>query len=175
MRNGQGVEVARGALKPEVSLIAQAGVQEYHTDGFTDSSIVAGAQASVPLFTGGLNTSLVREAQIARRQANSQIALSERIVRTQVARAWYSFQAADRAVDASARQVEAAELAYEGAQEELSVGVRTTLDVLDQEQQLLEARLSSCRLFARCAGEDVWAVLWICDGACVWDGCQPAG
>ena len=138
----QGVEVARGALKPEVSVIAQAGVQEYHTDGFTDSSIVAGAQASVPLFTGGLNTSLVREAQIARRQANSQIALSERIVRTQVARAWYSFQAADRAVAASARQVEAAELAYEGAQEELSVGVRTTLDVLDQEQQLLEARLS---------------------------------
>ena len=125
-----------------MSVIAQAGVQEYHTDGFTDSSIVAGAQASVPLFTGGLNTSLVREAQIARRQANSQIAFSERIVRTQVARAWYGFQAADRAVDASARQVEAAELAYEGAQEELSVGTRTTLDVLDQEQQLLEARLS---------------------------------
>ncbi|WP_083910911.1 TolC family outer membrane protein [Henriciella marina] len=136
------VEVARGALKPEVSVIAQAGVQEYHTDGFTDSSVVAGAQASVPLFTGGLNTSLVREAQLSRRQAATRIALSERIVRTNVARAWYGFEAADRAVDASARQVEAAELAYEGAQEELSVGVRTTLDVLDQEQQLLEARLS---------------------------------
>lgn len=138
----QSVEVARGALKPEVSVIAQAGVQEYHTDGFTDSSVVAGAQASVPLFTGGLNTSLVREAQLSRRQAATRIGLSERIVRTSVARAWYGFEAADRAVDASARQVEAAELAYEGAQEELSVGVRTTLDVLDQEQQLLEARLS---------------------------------
>ena len=136
------VEVARGALKPEVSLIAQAGVEEYHTEGFTDSSMLAGAQASFPLFTGGLNTSLVREAQLSRQQAASRIALSERVVRTSVARAWYGFLAADRAVEASGRQVEAAELAYEGAQEELSVGVRTTLDVLDQEQELLEARLS---------------------------------
>ena len=47
-----------------------------------------------------------------------------------------------RAIEASRRQVEAAEIAYEGAKEELAVGVRTTLDVLDQEQQLFEARLS---------------------------------
>lgn len=138
----QAIEVARGALKPEVSVIAQAGVQEYHTDGFTDTSVTAGAQARIPLFTGGLNTSRLREARLAREQAASQIALSERLVRTETARAWYSYRAADTAVAASERQVEAAEIAYEGAQEELSVGVRTTLDVLDQEQQLLEARLS---------------------------------
>ena len=56
--------------------------------------------------------------------------------------AWYAHLAAERAVEASKRQVDAAEIAYEGAQQELSVGTRTTLDVLDQEQQLLEARLS---------------------------------
>lgn len=138
----QSIEVARGALKPEVSVIAQAGVQEYHTEGFTDTSIAAGAQARIPLFTGGLNTSRLREARLSREQAASRIALNERLVRTEVARTWYAYLAADRAVEASERQVEAAEIAYEGAQEELSVGVRTTLDVLDQEQQLLEARLS---------------------------------
>ncbi|MEL6325022.1 MAG: TolC family protein, partial [Pseudomonadota bacterium] len=59
-----------------------------------------------------------------------------------VSQSWASYQAALIGIEASRRQVEAAEIAYEGGQEELSVGVRTTLDVLDQEQDLLEARLS---------------------------------
>lgn len=138
----EGISVARGALRPEVSAIAQAGVQEYHTDGFTDTSVVAGAQARIPLFAGGRNSSALREAKLARSQAQAQITLIERALRANVARAWYGLEATQRSVQASQRQVEAAEIAYEGAQEELSVGFRTTLDVLDQEQQLLEARLA---------------------------------
>ncbi|MEE2877751.1 MAG: TolC family outer membrane protein [Pseudomonadota bacterium] len=138
----EGIRVARGALRPEVSIIAQAGVEEYHTEGFTDSSVVAGAQARIPLYAGGANSSGLREAKLARSRAQSQLAQLQRAVRTQVAQAWYAHLAAARAVEASERQVAAAEIAYEGAQEELTVGTRTTLDVLDQEQQLLEARLS---------------------------------
>ncbi|MEQ8559722.1 MAG: TolC family outer membrane protein [Henriciella sp.] len=138
----EGVDVARGALRPEVSIIGQAGVEEYHTEGFTDTAVVAGAQARIPLYAGGGNTSALREARLSRNQAFLQISQLQRAIRTNVAQAWYAHLAADRAVAASERQVEAAEIAYEGAQEELSVGVRTTLNVLDQEQQLLEARLS---------------------------------
>ncbi|MEM5517677.1 TolC family outer membrane protein [Henriciella sp. AS95] len=138
----EAIKFAKGSLRPELAAIAQAGVQEYHTDGFTDTNFVAGAQASVPLFTGGLNASRLREAKLQRSQALSQIALNERLIRAQVAQAWYAHEAASRAVAATERQVEAAEIAYEGAQEELKVGFRTTLDVLDQEQQLLEARLA---------------------------------
>jgi outer membrane protein len=43
-------------------------------------------------------------------------------------------------IDASARQVRAAELALRGTREELQLGARTTLDVLDQEQEVLDAR-----------------------------------
>lgn len=138
----EGIKAARGALRPEVSIIAQAGVEEYHTEGFTDSSVVAGAQARVPLYAGGANSSGLRQARLARSQAQSQLAQLQRAIRTQIAQAWYTHVAAERAVEASRRQVEAAEIAYEGAQEELTAGTRTTLDVLDQEQQLLEARLS---------------------------------
>ncbi len=138
----EGVSVARGALRPEISAIAQAGVQEYHTDGFTDTSVVAGAQARIPLFAGGRNSSALREAKLNRSQAQARITLVERAIRANVARAWYGLEATQRSVEASRRQVEAAEIAFEGAQEELSVGFRTTLDVLDQEQQLLEARLA---------------------------------
>ena len=137
----EGIAAARGALRPEVSIVAQAGVEEYHTDGFTDTQFIAGAQARIPLYAGGANSSFLREAKLARSQAQSRLAQLQRLVRTDVARAWYAHLSADRAVAASERQIEAAEIAYEGVQEELAVGTRTTLDVLDQEQQLLEARL----------------------------------
>lgn len=138
----EGVSVARGSLRPEVSLIAQAGVEDRHTAGYTDTSVVAGAQARIPLYAGGANTSALRQARLSRSQAQTRLVQNERAVRANVARAWYGYEAARRGVTASERQVEAAEIAYEGAQEELSVGLRTTLDVLDQEQQLLEARLA---------------------------------
>ena len=138
----EAVTVAAGALKPTVSLVGTASVQETYDNNFQDTSISALARATVPLYQGGLTRSQVRSAKLQRQQARYQIDNAVRQVRAQVARAWYSTIASNRAIEASARQVEAAEIAYEGAQAELSVGVRTTLDVLDQEQQLLEARLN---------------------------------
>ncbi|WP_084399991.1 TolC family outer membrane protein [Henriciella aquimarina] len=138
----EAVDVAKGALRPEVSIIGQAGLQEYHTEGWTDTSMSAGAQARIPLYSGGAKTSMLQESKLALSRARTQIAQFQRIIRTQTAQAWYGHEAAEQSVAASRRQVDAAEIAYEGAREELSVGVRTTLDVLQQEQQLLEARLA---------------------------------
>ena len=66
---------------------------------------------------------------------------AERNLTANVARTWHSVIATERTIAASERQVAAAEIAFEGAEQELAVGLRTTLDVLDQEQELLEARL----------------------------------
>jgi len=85
--------------------------------------------------------SQVRSAQLQMDQARLQTVNAERQIRASVAQSWYSNIAAKRAIEASELQVQAAEIAFEGAQEELNVGTRTTLDVLDQEQQLLDARL----------------------------------
>ncbi|HCK84206.1 MAG TPA: hypothetical protein DHW63_06730, partial [Hyphomonadaceae bacterium] len=46
------------------------------------------------------------------------------------------------AVESAAEQVEAAELAYEGVRLEQEVGLRSTVEVLDQEQDLLTARIA---------------------------------
>ncbi len=149
----EGVRAAYGALKPTVSIVGTASVQETYdqsfeaTDPFAiararDTRLSAVARATVPLYQGGLVRSQVRSAKLRREQARYQTDNAERQIRAQVAQAWYGSIAANRAIEASARQVEAADIAYQGAQEELAVGVRTTLDVLDQEQQLLEARLS---------------------------------
>lgn len=154
----QSIAVAKSALRPSVSIVGSANYQEQFdilaVDGFgpngltqsrtnqRDTSISALAQATVPLYQGGRASSGVKQARLAFSQARLQTQNAERQVRAQIAQSWFSTLAAEKSIFASQRQVEAAEIAYEGAQEELSVGVRTTLDVLDQEQQLLEARLA---------------------------------
>lgn len=152
----QAVRAAQGMLKPSVSIVGTASAQEtYGIDGATnpltqsalpdsyrDTSVSLMAQGSVPLYQGGANSSAVRSARLQREQARFQILDAERQIQARVAQAWYGNIAANRSIAASERQVEAAQIAYDGAQAELAVGVRTTLDVLDQEQQLLEARLN---------------------------------
>lgn len=154
----QGVRSAKGETKPSVSIVGTAGVQETYgieataisptmgiitlpDDNYRDTNLSVFARASVPLFQGGVLRSRIRAARLERDQARLQTVNAERQVTASVAQAWYGNIAAEQSIIASERQVEAAEIAYEGAQEELSVGTRTTLDVLDQEQQLLEARL----------------------------------
>ena len=138
----EAIRVAESELKPTVAIVGTARAQETYDENFRDTSLTAVAQASVPLFQGGLLRSQVRSAKSQRDQARLQRDVLTRQIRAQVAQAWYGHLAALQAIEASKRQIQAAEIAYEGAQEELSVGVRTTLDVLDQEQQLLDARLS---------------------------------
>lgn len=154
----QAVRSAKGETRPSVSIVGTAGVQETYgieataisptmgtitlpEDNYRDTNLSVFAQASVPLFQGGVLRSRVRSARLQREQARLQTINAERQIAASIAQSWYSNIAADQAITASELQVEAAEIAYEGAQEELGVGTRTTLDVLDQEQQLLEARL----------------------------------
>lgn len=154
----QGVKSARGATRPSVSIVGSASVQETFdqeataisptmgiitlpADNYRDTQLRLLAQGTVPLFQGGVLRSRIRAARLERDQARLQTVNAERQITASVAQSWYANIAAGQAITASELQVEAAEIAYEGAQEELSVGTRTTLDVLDQEQQLLEARL----------------------------------
>jgi outer membrane protein len=58
----------------------------------------------------------------------------------QVGNAWSDLRVAEATIDAGQLEVEAARIAFEGVREEAKVGARTTLDVLDAEQELLNAR-----------------------------------
>ncbi|MEZ5954652.1 MAG: TolC family outer membrane protein [Hyphomonas sp.] len=140
----EAIEVARAQGRPSVNLVGTAQTQESFTSArnVQQSSLSAVAQGSIPIMTGGLVKSQTKAARLQRDQARRQIDLLDRSIRAQVAAAWFGYEATQRAIEASKRQVDAAEIAYDGAKEELAVGVRTTLDVLDQEQQLFEARLA---------------------------------
>jgi len=138
----EAVEQARAAGRPQVDIVGRAGARQTFDNDFRDTEVVGLARATVPLWQGGLVSSQVRSARLRRTNARLEVARLERSVRAETASAWYAYQAAERAITASQRQVEAARVAFDSAEQELAVGTRTTLDVLDTEQDFLNARLS---------------------------------
>lgn len=137
------IQIARGALAPTVSLTAGYQYTE-EASPFIDSDeqFTFGARASLPIFTGGLNLSRIREAKSLHAADRSALLEAERLVEAQVTAAWQRLIAA-RAIAVSARaSVDANQLALEGVTQEAFLGTRTTLDVLDAEQEFLNAQVT---------------------------------
>ncbi len=142
----QGVRIARGALRPDVSV--GASVSEGRASDFSgqvQGSATVRAQVSVPIFTGGLNRSRVREARAAADEARlSQLSVRRQVIEG-VTNAWNNYLAAQAVIESSREAVRANEIAFEGVEQEAFVGLRTTLDVLNAEQELLNSRLELVR------------------------------
>ncbi len=104
-----------------------------------------GLTITIPLFQGGLISSRVRQAQALRSQAGANITATERQV-TELARNAFEGLIASRAVIVSAESaVRANELALEGVRAENGVGLRTIIEVLNAEQELLNSRADLVR------------------------------
>ncbi len=108
-----------------------------------------GVRIVLPFYNGGFNYSRVREAQALVESNEADIVSSMRDTAQRVGSAWSDLKVADATIEAGQLEVQAAQIAFEGVREEAKVGARTTLDVLDAEQELLSARGRSDRLAAR--------------------------
>ena len=138
----RGVDIARGSMSPRFDLVGNAGLTDTRYDqSFQDTNVGVVAEFRWPLFTSGQLQSKTRGAQLEADRARYQRMAVEREVTQQTTTSWHEVIAAREAITASASRVAAAEVALEGAMQELAVGTRITLDVLDQERELLNARL----------------------------------
>lgn len=138
-----GLNVANAASRPSIGVVGTVSGAKEPTFGISrarSASVVA--QISVPIFTGGMNRSKKRAASEAKNRTLFQTRDTKRIINQSVAQIWAQLDAASRTQKASSLQVEAAEVAFEGVVLEQEVGTRTTLDVLDAEQELLSAKLA---------------------------------
>ncbi|HEX8569680.1 MAG TPA: TolC family protein, partial [Caulobacteraceae bacterium] len=97
---------------------------------------------SYPLFTGGLTTSRIRQARERNNAARIQIETQRRSVLQRVSQAWNQMEASRAGLVSNQEQVRAARVAFEGVQAEQQVGLRTTLDVLNAQQELRNAELA---------------------------------
>jgi outer membrane protein len=93
----------------------------------------------MPLSTGGRNDSLIRQAQSVLEQRKFQVQDAGRLAIEQVNAAWTQLNVARATLVANREGVVAAEIAYEGVFEEARLGARSTLDVLDADQERLQA------------------------------------
>ncbi len=138
-----GIKAAKAAYKPTIALTGSLQAIRGQA-GFPDRAETAmvGAQISVPLTTGGMNRSRIRAAESARTRLMFETRDTQAAIEAAIMQSWAGLQAAKSALDASEVQVAAAKLAFEGVELEREVGRRTALDVLNAEQELLEAQLT---------------------------------
>lgn len=119
--------------RPSTSLFGQ-GPQENTT------TLGAGIEASQTIYSGGRLPAVHRKAMAQRDAARSALLNASRQVSEAVGTAWANIDVARAQIAAIDEQISAAQQAYDGVREEATLGARTTLDVLDAEQNLLEAR-----------------------------------
>jgi outer membrane protein len=138
-----GVSIAEAGLAPVVGVqgSVQRNVQTDTTLGTnrTDSASVT-ANATIPIYDGGLAASQVRQAK--QNVAQFRIILDR--VRTQAETAaisaWVTNEGARIAIAAADAEVRAASVALSGVQKEAQAGQRRTLDVLNAQADLLGAK-----------------------------------
>ena len=135
--------VAKGAFAPTISVVANyQHSDEPSFDVIKDETFGYGVRASLPIFLGGLNISRAREAQALNEADRKRIDEAERRSTAAVTQAWEQLSAAKANIISATSQVEANALALNGVRREAQLGVRTTLDVLDAEQEYLNAQVA---------------------------------
>ncbi len=123
------------AKLPSLSLTGRASLD---ANGNRNGSV--GVQIGGTLYQGGQLKSLERRGAAQRDAARAGLLVATQQVILNAGNAWASLTVAKSSIEATDRQITAADIAYSGTREEASLGARTTLDVLDAEQELLDAR-----------------------------------
>ncbi len=137
------VKVNEGALFPVVTL--QGSVQQANdvnlqiSRQFNASAI---AQLTVPIYQGGAEYALIRQSKETLAQQRLILEQVRDQTRATVAQAWGQLVAGKAQVSSAQAQVTASEIALNGVREEARVGQRTTLDVLNAQQALVNARVA---------------------------------
>jgi outer membrane protein len=121
----------------------------------------AGVRVTIPLFQGGDPAARQRQAGARESAALEDVIASERSVIAETRSTYTNWQAANAVIKSAQAAVEAAELSLEGVRAENSIGNRQILDVLNAEQELLQARaqLVTARRNAYVAGFSLLALM----------------
>jgi outer membrane protein len=140
------VTIERAALLPQVSIVGRYDRTEessFENDRREGPSAVA--RFSMPIFEGGVGWSRAHQSRINVRRAEALTEAQRRQVSSNVIGAWNDLIAARDVLEAANEQVRASQLALTGAERERGLGMRSTLDVLDAEEEARNARVNQAR------------------------------
>ncbi len=136
------VQQQRANLGPNVSLNADAGITEsYDNDDYINDATIS-LNFNQPIYSGGGLAAAVRRAMATRDASRANLLNVQKDITQGVADRYAAFQAATASLRASTERVRASQVAFDGIREEATLGARTTLDVLNAQQDLLDAQLA---------------------------------
>ena len=137
------VKIVEGELLPTVTLtgsLARRFDSQVGGDRRNSASLVGAV--SIPLYDGGSTYARTRQAKETLGERRIQVDSARDRVVAAVVSSWALMEATKFQIEAATAQVQAAEIALNGVREEYKVGQRTTLDVLDAQQEMLNARVA---------------------------------
>ncbi|WP_315837950.1 TolC family outer membrane protein [Bradyrhizobium prioriisuperbiae] len=137
------ISVAESSLLPQVSVqggVSRSVESDTTLGSFrTDQASIVG-QASVPIYDGGTAASQTRQAKELASQSRLVLEQVRNQARTAVASAWVTNEGSKVALRAAESEVKAAGVALDGVRREAQAGQRTTVDVLNAQQDLINAK-----------------------------------
>jgi len=131
---------ANAVMRPSLNLIGRVGTNDELSGSDYSRSGRVGIELRGPIYQGGRLTSAKRQAMAQRDSQLAQLHLVGLQIKQDVGDSYANLRAARASSVASREAVRAATVAFEGVREEAQLGARTTLDVLDAEQELLDAQ-----------------------------------
>ena len=137
------VKINEGALFPTVTLNGSA--QRAWNGSVTQveqTTWSLGSSVTVPIYQGGGEYSLIRQSKETLAQQRLNLEQVRDQIRQLIAQAWGVVQATKAQIESAQAQVRSSETALNGVREEARVGQRTTLDVLNAQQALVNARVT---------------------------------
>jgi len=137
------IKIAESALYPQIGVTGslQQRFDVSNTPGLRAFVASVSGQITIPIYQGGAEYASTRQAKESLTQTEMQSDSVRNQVRAAVVAAWGANQASAGVVRAARAAVSANEVALQGVREEAKVGQRTTLDVLNAQQALLNARV----------------------------------
>ncbi|UWQ15229.1 TolC family outer membrane protein [Aliiroseovarius sp. M344] len=134
------IEISMAAMKPALVGSAQTKWQDAGGTDFFSNNVGVAVQGTI--YSGGKLSAEYRKAVANTEAARAGLHQTRLAVDQGVANAWAQLAIAAASLEATERQIRASRVALRGAREEASLGSRTTLDVLNAEQELLNAEAS---------------------------------
>jgi outer membrane protein len=137
------VKINEGSLYPNLALTASASQNWDPTYNVGKQFLASfGGLLTIPLYQGGGEYSAIRQSKETLGQQRLNLDVNRDQARATVVQNWGQLDAAKAQIEATTAQVNAAEIALDGVREEARVGERTTLDVLNAQQELVNARVA---------------------------------
>ena len=127
-------------MAPTIKLNGAVGVSEEFGNQRYSNTASIGLGVNQTIYQGGKLSSDVRKSMAQRDAQRANLYTVRFDIEQAVGNAYATYASASAQLEASERQIRAARIAFRGVREEATLGARTTLDVLNAEQSLLDAQ-----------------------------------